>query len=72
MHMITGIQSRLKVSYSTEAGIFQQANIPTIICGPGNIQQAHTANEFITKEQLARCDKIIRKLIYSFCVNPTV
>ncbi|RUQ94596.1 acetylornithine deacetylase [Legionella septentrionalis] len=60
---VTGINKRMKVSYSTEAGIFQRANIPTIICGPGSIEQAHQADEFITLEQLAICEKVLRNTI---------
>ena len=44
---ITHQKEKHKVSYATEAGIFQQAGIPTVICGPGNIAQAHRADEFV-------------------------
>lgn len=44
-----------KVAYTTEAGLFQQAGIPTIVCGPGSIDQAHKADEFVEIEQLDRC-----------------
>lgn len=40
------------VSYGTEGGIFQHHDLPTIICGPGSIDQAHQPDEFITLEQL--------------------
>ena len=55
--------SRLRVSYATEGGQFQQAGIATVICGPGNIEQAHKADEFIALSQLARCDAFLHKLI---------
>ena len=55
--------SRLKVAYATEGGQFQQAGIPTVICGPGNIEQAHKADEFVELSQLARCDAFLHKLI---------
>ena len=55
--------SRLKVAYATEGGQFQQAGIATVICGPGNIEQAHKADEFVELSQLARCDAILHKLI---------
>lgn len=48
-----------KVAYATEAGLFQQAQIPTIVCGPGSIEQAHCANEYVALEQLVRCDQFI-------------
>jgi acetylornithine deacetylase len=43
------------VSYCTEAGLFQDGGAPAIICGPGNIAQAHTANEFVTVAELEKC-----------------
>ena len=55
--------SRLKVAYATEGGQFQQAGIVTVICGPGNIEQAHKADEFVELSQLARCDAFLHKLI---------
>ena len=55
--------SRLKVAYATEGGQFQQAGIATVICGPGNIEQAHKADEFVELAQLARCDAFLHKLI---------
>jgi acetylornithine deacetylase len=43
------------VSYGTEAGVFQHHGIPAIICGPGDIQQAHKPNEFIDRSQIQDC-----------------
>ncbi len=60
---LTAEHSLLKVAYATEAGLFQQAGIPTIVCGPGNIEQAHRANEFVTLEQLNRCEEFLRSLM---------
>ncbi|HLU77251.1 MAG TPA: acetylornithine deacetylase [Burkholderiales bacterium] len=51
-----------KVAYATEAGLFQQAGIPSIICGPGSIEQAHKPNEFITLEQVALCESFMDRL----------
>ncbi len=51
-----------KVAFGTEAGLFQQAGIPSIICGPGSIQQAHKPNEFIALEQIAHCELFIDRL----------
>ncbi|KTD10628.1 acetylornithine deacetylase [Legionella gratiana] len=67
---VTGIKERLKVSYGTEAGIIQNAHIPTVICGPGDIKQAHNPNEFIAIEQLNIGAKVIKNVITFFCVNP--
>lgn len=55
-----------KVAYATEAGQFQAANIPTVVCGPGNIEQAHRANEFVTMEQLEKCEIFLREI----CCHP--
>ena len=53
------------VSYGTEGGLFQQAGIPSVICGPGNIEQAHRPNEFVTLEQVAQCEEFMLRLIDS-------
>lgn len=54
-----------KVAYATEGGQFTNAGIPTVICGPGSIEQAHKANEYVALEQLAQCDAFLRKLLQS-------
>lgn len=59
---LTGANSTGKVSYGTEGGLYQQAGIPTIVCGPGDIAQAHKADEFIAQSQLDACDGFIRRL----------
>ncbi|MDC0989380.1 acetylornithine deacetylase [Rhodospirillales bacterium] len=51
------------VAYAAEAGIFQNAEIPAIIFGPGSINQAHRPNEYITVSQLKKCDEFFDKLI---------
>ncbi len=51
-----------RVAYATEAGLFQQAGIPSIICGPGSIEQAHKPNEYITLEQVALCESFMARL----------
>ncbi|MGH1427888.1 MAG: acetylornithine deacetylase [Arenicella sp.] len=48
-----------KVAFGTEAGRFSKAGIPSIVCGPGSIEQAHKPNEFITFEQLNYCESMI-------------
>ena len=52
-----------KVAYATEGGLFQKAGIPSIICGPGSIEQAHKPNEFITLEQVALCESFLDRLV---------
>ncbi|MEB0012835.1 acetylornithine deacetylase [Glaciimonas sp. Gout2] len=51
------------VSYGTEAGLFQRAGIPTVVCGPGNIEQAHRPNEFVALEQVAQCEAFMLRLL---------
>ncbi len=51
-----------KVSYGTEAGIFQQNGIASIVCGPGDIAQAHKPDEWIALDQLDACDGFIRRI----------
>ena len=50
------------VAFGTEAGIFKNAGIPTVVCGPGSIAQAHQPDEYVTLEQLARCEEFLRGL----------
>lgn len=50
------------VSYNTEAGLFQLADIPTVVCGPGDIAQAHKPDEFIAISQLEECDRFMSRL----------
>ncbi|HTI83804.1 MAG TPA: acetylornithine deacetylase [Acetobacteraceae bacterium] len=59
---LTGSNSTGKVSYGTEGGYYQGAAIPTIVCGPGHIAQAHQPDEWIAQEQLDACDVFIRRL----------
>ncbi|HMK84963.1 MAG TPA: acetylornithine deacetylase [Steroidobacteraceae bacterium] len=52
-----------KVSYGTEAGLFQQMGVPTVILGPGSITEAHRPNEFVALEQLARCEAFLDRIV---------
>jgi acetylornithine deacetylase len=52
-----------KVSYGTEAGLFQTMGVPSVICGPGDIAQAHRPNEFVTLEQLAQCERFMDRIL---------
>ncbi|WP_309130708.1 acetylornithine deacetylase [Brevibacterium sp.] len=58
-----GIASDDKVTYGTEAGLFAEAGIPTVVCGPGDIAQAHAPDEFIELEQIAACESFLDSLI---------
>lgn len=66
---LTGDNERHKVAYATEGGQFTNAGIPTIICGPGSIKQAHKADEFVALSEIARCDGFLQKLLESCKVN---
>jgi acetylornithine deacetylase len=59
---VVGSNSAGKVAYGTEGGFFERAGIPTIICGPGHIEQAHKADEWVAESQLHDCDRFIRRL----------
>ena len=51
-----------RVSFGTEAGLFQRAGVPSVVCGPGNIAVAHRANEYVSLDQLARSEAMLRRL----------
>ncbi|MES2943212.1 MAG: acetylornithine deacetylase [Pseudomonadota bacterium] len=53
------------VAFGTEAGLFKSAGIPTVVCGPGSINQAHQPDEFVSLEQLARCESFMQGLVAS-------
>jgi acetylornithine deacetylase len=50
------------VAFGTEAGLFQQSSIPTVVCGPGSIEQAHKPDEFVTLDQLVQCRDMLHRL----------
>ncbi|RUR68195.1 acetylornithine deacetylase [Variovorax guangxiensis] len=50
------------VAFGTEAGLFKNAGIPTVVCGPGSIEQAHQPDEYVSLEQLARCELFMERL----------
>jgi len=52
-----------KVSYGTEAGLFQKMGVPSVICGPGDIAQAHRPNEFVALDQLAHCEAFMNRIL---------
>ena len=55
------------VSFGTEAGVFNKIPIETIVCGPGNIDQAHKPNEFISIEQINKCEVFLKNIIKTIC-----
>ena len=52
---LTRSNRTIAVSFATEAGHFQAAGIPTVVCGPGSIDQAHKPDEYVEEAQLAAC-----------------
>ena len=60
---LSGANDTGKVSYTAEAGLFQAAAIPALLCGPGSIEQAHKPNEFIALDQIARCETFVQKVL---------
>lgn len=59
---LTGANSTDVVAFGTKAGLFQRAGISAIICGPGSIEQAHKADDFLSLEQLDICLTMLSKL----------
>ena len=66
---ISGGNSVEAVAYGTEAGLFQQAGIPAVVCGPGSITQAHRADEFVSLEQLEACAEFLRRVAKDACTT---
>ncbi len=61
---LTGANGTIKVAFGTEGGLFDtQLGIPTVICGPGSMAQGHKPDEFVTVEQMARCQAMLAALI---------
>ncbi|RQP05681.1 MAG: acetylornithine deacetylase [Paracoccus sp. BP8] len=64
---LTGARPLGAVSYGTEAGLYQQAGIPAIICGPGDIARAHRPEEYLTMAELQEASALIRRLGRRLC-----
>ncbi|MDM0120915.1 M20/M25/M40 family metallo-hydrolase [Variovorax arabinosiphilus] len=62
---LSGEQGTTLVAFGTEAGLFKGAGIPTVVCGPGSITQAHQPDEYVTLEQLARCEVFLQGLAHT-------
>jgi acetylornithine deacetylase len=59
---LSGEPGTTLVAFGTEAGLFKSAGIPTVVCGPGSIVQAHQPDEYVSLEQLARCEAFLHSL----------
>ena len=66
---LTGDDTRHKVAYATEGGQFTNSGIPTIICAPGSIEQAHKADEYVALSEMVRCDEFLQKLLNSCAIS---
>jgi acetylornithine deacetylase len=62
---LSGEDRTTLVAFGTEAGLFKSAGIPTVVCGPGYIVQAHQPDEYVSLEQLARCETFMQGLAAS-------
>lgn len=61
---LTGANGSIKVAFGTEGGLFDaRVGVPTVVCGPGSMAQGHKPDEFVTVEQMARCDAMLATLI---------
>ena len=60
---LSGEKGTTLVAFGTEAGLFKNAGISTVVCGPGSIQQAHQPDEYVSLEQLARCEAFMQGLV---------
>ncbi|MFZ4478899.1 MAG: acetylornithine deacetylase [Rhodoferax sp.] len=59
---LSGQSRTTQVAFGTEAGIFKQSGIATVVCGPGSIEQAHQPDEFVSLAQLAQCERFMQGL----------
>jgi acetylornithine deacetylase len=64
---LTGNTAIGKVSFGTEGSQFQRAGMATVVCGPGSIEQAHRPNEYVSVEQVAQCERFLRRLMERIC-----
>ncbi|SDB61889.1 acetylornithine deacetylase [Pseudomonas sp. NFACC13-1] len=55
------------VAFGTEGGLFHQAGVPTVVCGPGSMDQGHKPDEYVSVEQMAACDRLMDRLASYLC-----
>ena len=61
---LTGANGTMKVAFGTEGGLFDaRLGIPTVICGPGSMAQGHKPDEYVSVEQMARCEAMLAALV---------
>ncbi|MNG71849.1 Acetylornithine deacetylase [compost metagenome] len=61
--LLSGSSAFGTVAFGTEGGLFDQAGIPTVVCGPGSMEQGHKPDEFVSVEQLRGCDAMLMRLV---------
>ena len=61
--LLSGSRDFSTVAFGTEGGLFHQAGIPTVVCGPGSMEQGHKPDEFVSCAQLAGCDAMLARLV---------
>jgi acetylornithine deacetylase len=61
--LLSGSREFSTVAYGTEGGLFHQAGIPTVVCGPGSMEQGHKPDEYVSQQQLDGCDAMLRRLL---------
>lgn len=69
---LSGESRTTLVAFGTEAGLFKRAGIPTVVCGPGSINQAHQPDEYVSLAQLARCEAFMQGLAHSAALQSLV
>ncbi|MCC6202101.1 MAG: acetylornithine deacetylase [Gammaproteobacteria bacterium] len=69
---LTGNEVTGRVGFATDGGHFHDAGVPTVVVGPGSIEQAHKPNEFITLDQIARCEEFLMRLNAALQKEPAV
>ncbi|WP_285420294.1 acetylornithine deacetylase [Pseudomonas sp. efr-133-TYG-5] len=58
-----GSQDFTTVAFGTEGGLFDAVGIPTVVCGPGSMDQGHKPDEFVSREQLEACDAMLQRML---------
>lgn len=66
---LTGANRSSRASFGTEAGVFQEQGVAAVVCGPGDIAQAHQPNEFIALAQIEACATFLRRLMDRVCAT---
>lgn len=67
--LLSGSNDFGTVAFGTEGGLFNEAGIPTVVCGPGSMDQGHKPDEFVSLEQLSNCDAMLARLA-DYLANP--